>query len=187
MDPLEGDSKSEFLHALVSCYYRPAYRLFLRRGFSPQDSDDLAQETFLRVCRAFDTFRHDSSLEAWIFKIALNVLRRTFRDGQAAKRRGTVISLDAQEDERETLEKLVYEQGSEGDPLDRLLQSEQQRRLKKAVDEMPAQMRRCALLRFDIGLKYREIAVVLDLSIQTVKSHLFEARERLKAILSDQS
>src|SRR6185295_2600636 len=102
IDYLEKDVESEtFLHSLFCFYYRPIYYLFLRQGFSPHDSDDLAQETFLRICRGIKSFRHDCSLEAWIFKIALNVVRRRLRYSRAAKRRGEVVSLDSRHDPSE--------------------------------------------------------------------------------------
>lgn len=184
---LQEESEPEAsLHSLFRFYYRPVYYLFLRSGLAPQDCDDLAQETFLQVCRGLSSFRHDSSLGSWIYKIANNILRRRLRYGRAVKRRGELVSLDAQTDEGERLEhKLVGDRGGEDNPLHLLLKEEQRQRLLQAVAEMPVQMRRCALLRYDRGLKYREIAAVLDLSIQTVKSHLFQARERLQASLSE--
>lgn len=184
--PEERESEAS-LHGLFRFYYRPIYYLFLRSGLAPHDCDDLAQETFLQVFRGLSSFRHDSSLGSWIYKIAINMLRRRLRHGRAAKRRGELVSLDAQSDEGERLEyKLVDSRGNEDSPLNFLLREEQRQRLLQAVAEMPVQMRRCALLRYDRGLKYREIAAVLDLSIQTVKSHLFQARERLQASLSEQ-
>lgn len=187
---MEGAIDSEaFLRTLFRFYYRPIYYFFVRRGFSPHDSEDLAQETYLQVCRGLKTFQHESSLDAWIFTIAQNVLRKTVRRSHTAKRRGSVISLDTDEDQWEAppQERLSDPRSAESTPLHELLHEEQRTRLLRTVAEMPDQMRRCALLRYDRGLKYREIAVVLQLSIQTVKSHLFQARERLKATLSEES
>jgi RNA polymerase sigma-70 factor (ECF subfamily) len=48
------------------------------------------------------------------------------------------------------------------------------------LQQMPEQMRRCFLLRFGEEMKYREIAEVMSISIQTVKSHLHQARARLR-------
>jgi RNA polymerase sigma-70 factor (ECF subfamily) len=58
-------------------------------------------------------------------------------------------------------------------------------RATRALQDLPEQMRRCFILRFDQQLRYREIAAVMQISIQTVKSHLHQARERLKAILAE--
>jgi len=188
-DGLEDEPESEeFLHSLFRSYYRPIYYLFLRQGLSPQDSDDLAQETFLRVWAGFQSFRNDSSLQTWIFKIAVNVLRKKFRHDRAAKRQGDLVSLDspAEEGEAALEERLPDEARSDDHPLSLLLREEQRRALFQGMVEMPVQMRRCALLRYDRGLKYREIATVLGLSIQTVKSHLFQARERLRETLQEQ-
>jgi RNA polymerase sigma-70 factor (ECF subfamily) len=58
-------------------------------------------------------------------------------------------------------------------------------RLLMALRRFPPQMRRCFLLRFDQGLKYREIAAVMHLSIETVKSQLGQARQRLRSEVGD--
>ena len=57
--------------------------------------------------------------------------------------------------------------------------------LRKAVGEMPAQMRRCVLLRVYQDLKYREIAEVMGIKLDTVKAHLGQARARLERELGD--
>src|SRR6185295_123541 len=64
-------------------------------------------------------------------------------------------------------------------PLAGLLADEQVGRLRQALQDLPPQMRRCVLLRIDQNLKYREIAGVMQISIDTVKSQLSQARDRL--------
>lgn len=187
--PSPGDQEysEAFWASIFRFYYPPVYALFLRRGMSPEDSDDLAQETFLRICRALRKFRHESSLETWIFEIAMNVFRRSRRDSRALKRRGIHVSIDGPTDDvgRKGEYDVIDERATAESGINQLLQEEQRQRLVQAVADLPPQMRQCALLRYQQGLKYREIAVTLDLSIQTVKSHLFSTRERLKGELSE--
>lgn len=76
---------------------------------------------------------------------------------------------------------------SEPGPLDDLLRREGSARFRLALLELPTQMRRVCLLRFEHAMKYREIAVVLEISIETVKAHLHQAKKRLEAILGDDS
>jgi RNA polymerase sigma-70 factor (ECF subfamily) len=61
------------------------------------------------------------------------------------------------------------------------LAGEQRAVLRQALAELPPKMRRCVLLRIDQDLKYREIAALLRVSIETVKSQLSQARDRLEA------
>jgi RNA polymerase sigma factor (sigma-70 family) len=72
---------------------------------------------------------------------------------------------------------------SELDPLDEMIEQSGREELARALDELPEQMRRCCLLRYGRGLKYKEIAEELGISIETVKAHLFQGRKRLLSIL----
>ena len=68
-----------------------------------------------------------------------------------------------------------------------VLEDERRRAMRKAIRELPAQMRRCLTLRIYHDLSYQEIATVMKLKIDTVKAHLFQARTRLKKNLSSYS
>jgi RNA polymerase sigma-70 factor (ECF subfamily) len=65
-------------------------------------------------------------------------------------------------------------------PGEDLLAGERSRLLREAIGKLPEQMRKCLLLRVDQEMRYKEIAVVLRLSPETVKVHLFQARKRLR-------
>lgn len=69
------------------------------------------------------------------------------------------------------------------DPLEETLRDESRRLLREAVGELPPSMRRCVQLRIDRSLKYREIAAILMVSVDTVKTQLHQARQRLKGDL----
>jgi RNA polymerase sigma factor (sigma-70 family) len=66
-----------------------------------------------------------------------------------------------------------------------VLERERTVALSQAIQGLPEQMRTCFLLRYDQGRKYKEIAVLMKISIDTVKAHLFQARKRLKLELTD--
>jgi len=57
--------------------------------------------------------------------------------------------------------------------------------LRDAIDSLPPQMRRVLMLRLSFGLKYREIASMMQVSIETVKAHLHQSQARLKAALAE--
>jgi RNA polymerase sigma-70 factor (ECF subfamily) len=177
----------ETFEPLYKRHYRQVVAFFSRRGFSPQDSHDLTQDTFFRVFKGIGEFRRDSRFERWLFEIAANVYRNELRRKAAGKREGRTESLD---DVMERDPSIVSDGPGAGasdspSPLDEVIAGERVEAMRRVVAGMPTKMRRCVFLRFEQGLKYREIAVVLKISVDTVKAHLHQARQRLKQELAE--
>lgn len=174
----------EGFQQLFERQYRPIFRFFERRGFAVDSCHDLAQETFLRAYRGWEGFRGDANRTTWLFQIATNTFVKEIKRRKADKRSGTEISLSI--DDPSELESLLGEaQEDEGrQPLDRVLGRERLADANAVVASLPDQMRTCLLLRVRQGLSNKEIATVLQVSAQTVKAHLFQARRRLKAALA---
>lgn len=164
-------------------YYRPVVAFFTRRGFSSEESRDLAQETFLRVYKNRETFRGESSAVTWLFQIAANLYKNTLRSHATQKRDGLEVSLEISRAENGMIEETCC--CHEEDALDTLLIEERARILRAALEDLPPQMRQAVILRVDRDLKYREIAQVMRVSIETVKAHLYQARQHLRDRLAD--
>lgn len=179
-----GDDREREFERLFERYSQPVTSFFARRGFSPEECRDLTQETFLGVYKGMERFRRDSSVETWLFTIAANIWRNELRSRSADKREGQEVSLDSQRDEP-GLHLVTRSSAGEDDPLAGLIEKERSSRVRRALEELPPQMRRCLVLRIDQQLKYREVAVAMRVSIDTVKSQLFQARERLREMLMD--
>ena len=73
-----------------------------------------------------------------------------------------------------------------GSPAQEAYERERREALARALEGLPPQMRQVLTLRIDQDLKYREIAEVLQISIETVKAHLFQARQRLRTELGEE-
>lgn len=174
-----GSVKEEPFRRLVDLYYTPVYQVFAKRGFPPQDCLDLTQETFLGIYTGIGSFRGEADFDTWLFKIAMNAFRKRLRWRSAEKRRGEEVSIDGQEEGDAPLPLASPEPA----PAEAVLHRERSRVLREAVEKLPEQMRKCMMLRVDQDLKYREIAVVLRVSPETVKAHLFQARKRLQEML----
>ena len=161
-------------------YYRPVSYYFARRGCSREECQDLTQETFLGVYKGMERYREESNVETWLFVIAANIWRNWLRGRSAQKRNAPELSLE------QTAEGIEMTAATSRDdhPLDRMLAGERWDLLRQEVEELPPRMRCCLLLRLDQGLRYREIATIMSISVQTVKSQLHQARERLKERLS---
>lgn len=158
-------------------YERPVVSFFLRRGFSLEDSRDLAQDTFLRVFNHIDGFRGESSVETWLFQVASNLYKNKLRSLQTQKRDAKEVPLD-----KEQVAEVV--QDKRGGALEGILMGERAKKVHEAMQDMPPQMRLALSLRLS-EMKYRDIADVMKVSIETVKAHLYQARQHLRSRLGD--
>lgn len=179
--------RREELAELFETYAGAVSYFFARRGFSPEDCRDLTQETFLKAYRGLPSFRDEAHMRTWILRIAANVWKNALRSRQAVKRSAVkTVSWEASAPGTEPSEANgtspagVSFRKRHGNPLEKVLDGEGRKMLRRAVAELPPGMRRCVLLRIDHGLKYREIAAMLQVSVDTVKTQLHHARRRLR-------
>jgi RNA polymerase sigma-70 factor (ECF subfamily) len=167
----------ERFEELFQNYSRRLWGFFRQRGFNPEECKDLTQETFLQVYRGLSTFEGRSSFETWLFHVAANVYRKELRRRGARKRQGRDITWDG------AAHRAAEAGEGEGGPRHELLDKERLEALKNAINELPAQMRRCMVLRVYQECSYADIAAVMKISIETVKVHLFRARQKLAGLL----
>lgn len=167
-------NETEDFEGLFRELYRPVLGFFTRHGCSSEESQDLAQETFLRAYRSLEGFRSDAKPSTWLFTIAVNVWRNRRRGAAAAKRSGDEVPLSEASPE------------SEDRPPDQTLDDdERRRRLKQALADLPPQMRRCVWLRVYQNRSYDEIAQLLGVTAATAKSQVSLARPRLRSSLAE--
>jgi RNA polymerase sigma factor (sigma-70 family) len=139
------------------------------------EAEDLVQETFTKALRAFDSFQHDTNFKAWIFRILRNTFLTT-RTGTACSR--TVFL----EDHPDTLDTTA----SGPTPEDILLRLDNQAALHAALERLRPQLREILLLCDVEEIKYKDIAVILDVPIGTVMSRISRARRTLRQLLQSQ-
>jgi RNA polymerase sigma factor (sigma-70 family) len=89
-----GFNVEENFRQLFERRYPQIRRFFQRKGFSPEDSYELTQETFLSVYKGLKDFRQESSFDSWMFSIAENIWRSELERRKARKRDAPLISLD---------------------------------------------------------------------------------------------
>jgi RNA polymerase sigma-70 factor (ECF subfamily) len=181
----QGIDREESFHQIFRQYYRLVRSFFAKRVRSEEEIEDLVQETFFRVHRNLANFRGESKFETWLFQVSTNVYKNAVRSQTTQKRDAPEVSWDDVTTGSAGEDATAAAEVRDNDPLDELLQDERSRLLHHAMQELPPQMRRCVELRVGQDMKYREIAVLMDVSIDTVKAHLFQARQLLKKKLGD--
>lgn len=170
---------AEAFTQLYRRYRGPVFSFVIRLGNSPERAADLTQETFLRLVRGADGFRHGSKVATWIFTIARNVAI----DAARRQRHRTHHSLDQPASDRA---RPLQEQVSSPHPLaDRSATSE---RLKEeillAIEQLPIEQRQVFLLREYYGHSFKEIAKIVNAKEGTIKSRMRYALEFLRRALA---
>lgn len=160
--------------------FRPRIeRLLAPRVFSPEERLDLTQAIFLRIYQGLEGYRGEGSLEGWVLQIAFNVYRK-WRDRQPGGRHA--VPEIPFEDPSEIPEPSAADHSpspSAGSPLDNIVHEERLKALREAIGELAPKQRLCMELRVYQERSVQEIAVALRISPETVKAHLFQARQRL--------
>lgn len=155
------------------------YGLLFRLTENREEAKDLTQETFLRAFQSIGSFRGDSDLRTWIYRIAINQARNRWRWWRR-RRRDSTFSLDSNDDSgRQSLLATLKSEGSR-DPEQDTLAHEREVVLRKALGSLRRVYREAVVLRDIEGFAYDEIAVALDISIGTVKSRLARGRQELR-------
>jgi RNA polymerase sigma-70 factor (ECF subfamily) len=151
----------------------PLRRYLMCSGADPADADEAVQESFLRFCRYLEANGQVENARAWLYQVARNFLRD---DRKSARRQRTVPIDDAMGNTGHFADR-------GGNPEQSLLRGEQARLLRAAVERLPRYQRECILLRSS-GLRYREIAEVMGININTVGSLVQRAMSRLSEDLT---
>jgi RNA polymerase sigma-70 factor (ECF subfamily) len=159
----QGGSRAAF-EELFARYRKPLYGFFGRRLNNPERAEDLAQETFLAVIRAAYRYEPRALVRTYLYGIALKLL--------AAERRKLSTS--------STLKQSARESQTEGTPEYVLW-------VRQAMEKLDAPEREILMLREYEQLSYSDIAELLRIPVNTVRSRLFRSRLALKSYLQSES
>jgi RNA polymerase sigma-70 factor (ECF subfamily) len=141
------------------------------------ESQDIAQETFIRAFRAIGNFRGDAQFYTWLYRIAVNTAKNHL---VASKRRPPSSDVEAEEAEHYTGAQRLHDFDT---PEHEMLRQEIAREVGETVAALPEELRQAITLRELEGLSYEEIAETMDCPIGTVRSRIFRAREAIDARL----
>jgi RNA polymerase sigma-70 factor (ECF subfamily) len=165
---------------LIRRFQGPVYNLAWRLLDDPSDASDVVQEVFLKIFRNVGSFRGDSSLRTWVYRIAVNESHNR-RRWLFRHRRGET-AIDETFEECESRERPLVQEGET--PFDFTMNREAQILLEEGLEAINPVFRTALVLREIEDLSYEEIAAVLEVSIGTVKSRILRGREALRRYLA---
>jgi RNA polymerase sigma-70 factor, ECF subfamily len=160
---------------LVECYKKKVYFLALEVARNAADAEDISQEVFLKAFRSFKTFKKDSKLGSWLYRI-------TYNAGIDHLRRQSLYP--------QTVENEIFDAGaaaaaglerSRSQDPGRIVENKLLREhIDQALQRLSLQERMVFTLRHDNDLMIEEIAEVMGISVGSVKSYLFRSLQKLR-------
>ncbi len=169
----------ENIEEIYKQYKGKIYRLALGLSGNDRDAEDITQNTIIKIMNNLDSFRQQSKLSTWIYKIAYNealmLLRKRYSQFNIANslRRST-------KDRRVGLYVNWPERGDK-----HLLDEEFKARLDDTISEMPIQYRMPLLLHFIEGMPLEEVAEILDLKLNSLKTRIHRSILMIKSHIID--
>jgi RNA polymerase sigma-70 factor (ECF subfamily) len=161
---------------LVRRWEQRIYGFIRRYVGNSEEARDLTQDTFTKAYQNLDRLSDPARFSSWLYKIALNECRMLFR-----RQKGTFkVSLDegGRDLARVDRNEAVQEQGLE------LKESVVQ--LRRAFTKLPKEQREVILMKEFQGLKFNEIAEILDVPLSTAKSRMYLGLKTLKRIMEEE-
>ncbi|HKM52705.1 MAG TPA: RNA polymerase sigma factor [Isosphaeraceae bacterium] len=168
--------RREVLDELFRRYRLLAYRVAFRLLGNEADALDAVQEGFVKVLTHLQGFEGRSSFKTWLLRVVSNAALDL---GRQRGRRETA-SLEGPGAEEQSWSHALVEY----DPALGLEQADLRHMLTQALATLPEAQRRTFVLHADAELSYREVADVMGISIGTVMSRLYYARQKLRAYLA---
>jgi RNA polymerase sigma-70 factor, ECF subfamily len=175
--------EQELFGVLVRRYERELYGYLCRYVGDATLAEDVFQNTFLQLYLKSHQYEEGRPLRSWLYTIATNQAIDALR----RQKRHQAVSLEqAQEaptgDAQNLLELLETQQPS---PLELAVGEERRELVKQGIEQLPDFLKQVLLLAYYQGLKYREIATILNIPVGTVKSRLHTALARLQEVGAD--
>jgi len=147
---------------LYNRYKKGIYNFVLKLCGNSFTSEDITQETFLKVYQKIDSFKGNSAFSTWLFKIARNLIVDELRK-----------------------EKRKEEHKKEMEPDRKENDDEMREIIKKGVLKLEDDLREVIILRGYYNLSYKEISEITGYKEQDVKYYLFKARTKLREIIKE--
>ena len=162
---------------LVETYQDMVFNTAIGIVQNAQDAEDVAQEVFIRVFRSIHSFKGESKLSTWIYRITTSCALDLIRSRKSKKRFAFLQRLFGENNEP------IYEVPDFNHPGVAMDQKENAAKLFKAIDQLPENQKVAFTLHKLEDLSYQEISEVMQTSVSAVESLMHKAKQNLKKIL----
>jgi RNA polymerase sigma-70 factor (ECF subfamily) len=175
---LKGQQSS--FSELIDKYKNLVFNLAYRMTYNLQDAEDISQEVFIRVYKSLYNFNPNYKFSTWLYQMTLNICRDRFRKGKIPS-----VSLDAplKEDDQKDFSSIIP--NNQNNPEDIIMGVEQTNFINDLITSLSLKYREVIILRHLRDLSYEEMSKILNISLGSVKTRLFRAREKLREILKN--
>jgi RNA polymerase sigma-70 factor, ECF subfamily len=171
------------LEQLVISQKQYIYSIAMTIFHNTDDAEDLTQTAFIRLFRSIHQYNGDSKFTTWLYRLVINLGRDELR---SRRRKVPIINPIATDDDELDPVTLISDTNSERDPQASLEHNETRRILVEALAQLDDQYRLTLTMLYFDDMKYADIADILEIPLNTVKSHIRRGKERLREILEGQ-
>jgi RNA polymerase sigma-70 factor (ECF subfamily) len=176
-----GDPQA--LTELIMGQQHYVYSIAMSVLHQPDDAADLTQEAFIRLMRVLPQYSGESRFTTWLYRLVVNLCRDELR------RRGRQVQLapvteDSDEQSVNPLD-IIADDDRAADPLRALGDNELRAAVRHALGQLEEHYRLSLTLYYFDDLKYTDIAEILDVPLNTVKSYIRRGKERLATLLDE--
>ncbi len=179
IEALREGSERAYEELLVR-FQQPVYTLALRLLNDSAEACDVVQEVFLKVFRNISSFRGQSTLKTWIYRITVNEAHNARR--WFFRHRRKEVELDTSPEETRNWKEIIPDHSRS--PFDVTFDREQHVMIEAALERINPIFREAVVLRDITDMSYEEIAEILGVSLGTVKSRILRGREALREQLA---
>ena len=153
---------------LMNKYYPRVYASLFSFTKSKEDSEDLTQQTFVKVWQQIESFRGDSAFFTWVYRIAINLAKNYVASSGYKKQKvnSSIDQLEIDISSNENIESMLIHSQSIED-------------IRDFINTMPEALKTAFTLRESEGKSYEEISIITETPIGTVRSRIFRARESI--------
>jgi RNA polymerase sigma-70 factor (ECF subfamily) len=170
----EGSNRA--YEELLNRFQQPVFALAFRLLEDSSEASDVVQEVFLKVFRSIGSFRGQSTLKTWIYRITVNEAHNARRWFFRHRRRE--VELDGSQEETRSWKDIIPDNSRS--PFDVTFDREQRVMIEAALERINPIFREAVVLRDIADLSYEEVAAVLGVSLGTVKSRILRGREAMR-------
>jgi len=178
---LSGDVRA--FNLLVSRWELKIFNFIFKVLGKREDAKDVTQQTFIKVYKNLRKLKNPDKFSPWIYQIAMNLCRDQMRKDKRAPStsiHGKIRTSNGEE--MELADFLADDSASAEDPL---YQGEVVEIIRRGLNMIPAEQRTVIIMKEYQGLKFREIAEILDEPLNTVKSRMYYGLNALRKALAD--